>query len=262
VQRPAQWAGKEIVIMMGWFDPMYFLFLAPAMILAAWAQWRVKSAYATAQQHPSAGRITGAQAAQRILRSHGINEVGIERAEGFLGDHYDPKAKVLRLSPDVYSGTDLAAVGIAAHEVGHAIQDQYHYGPLHARNAIVPMAAVGSNLSMFIFIAGMVTANRTVRDALGNYQWGIGQYLMAAAIGMFSLVVIFQLVNLPVEFDASRRARQTLVSEGIIAPVEEPIVAGVLNAAAWTYVAATLSAILYLLYLLYRSGLLGGRRSN
>jgi Zn-dependent membrane protease YugP len=242
------------------FDPLYFLILAPAMILAAWAQWKVKSNIAKAQEYPSAGRITGAQAAQRILRSHGLDAVGIERAQGFLGDHYDPRAKVLRLSPDVYSGTDLAAVGIAAHEVGHAIQDQYSYAPLKLRNAIVPMASFGSGASMIIFIIGMFTARRGVIDQFGNAVWGMGQYLMLAAIALFSVVVIFQLINLPVEFDASRRARQTLVSEGIIAPVEEPIVGNVLNAAAWTYVAATLSAMLTLLYLIMRSGLLGDRR--
>jgi Zn-dependent membrane protease YugP len=238
------------------FEPLYFIMLIPPTLLALWAQMRVKSNYAMARQYVT--RMTGAQAAARILRSHGIDDVGIERAQGFLSDHYDPRHKVLRLSPDVYSGSDLAAVGIAAHEVGHAIQDQYRYAPLTMRNAIVPLAGIGSNLSIFIFFIGMFT--QSPPDRFGNVTWGLGQYLMLAAIILFSAVVLFQLINLPVEYDASRRARQTLVSEGIIAPAEEPIVGKVLSAAALTYVAATLSAILYLAYLILRSGLLGGRR--
>jgi hypothetical protein len=242
------------------FDPMYFLFLLPAMLLAGWAQMRVKSAYAAAQKHRASSGLTGAQAARRILDSHGLNNVGIEPARGFLGDHYDPRKRVLRLSPDVYGGRDLAAVGIAAHESGHALQDGAGYAPLRMRNAIVPMASVGSNLSLGIFMVGMMFAWMARRPVYGVAAWGLPQYLMLAGILMFTVVVIFQLINLPVEFDASARARKVLVSTGVIAEIEDRPVAKVLNAAALTYVAATLSAILTLLYLLMRSGLLGGRR--
>jgi hypothetical protein len=242
------------------FDPMYFLILAPAMILAGWAQWRVKSAYHNAQKVRPVSGLTGAEAARRILSVHGVEGVGIEQAKSWLGDHYDPRHRVLRLSPEVYSGRDLAAVGIAAHEVGHALQHAHGYAPLSIRNAIVPLAATGSNLSMFIFIIGMFMSTGGSRNLDGSIIWGPGQYLMVAGLILFSTVVVFQLVNLPVEFDASKRAKYILVNQGIIAESERAPVAKVLNAAALTYVAATLSAILTLLYLLMRSGLLGGRR--
>ena len=242
------------------FDPLYFLILAPAMLLAGWAQLKVKSAYANARRcRPSSG-MSGAEAAHRILQAHGLGRVAIEQTRGWLGDHYDPRSKALRLSPEVYSGRDLAAVGIAAHEAGHAIQDARAYAPLKVRNAIVPMASVGTNFSFVIFFIGFLTQNRTP-DMTGTVSWGLGQYLMMGAIFLFSVVVLFQLVNLPVEFNASRRARQVLVANGVIAPAEEKPVAKVLNAAAMTYVAATLSAILTLVYWLLRSGLFGGRRN-
>ncbi len=235
------------------FDPLYLIMLVPAMILAGWAQWKVKSAYAEAQRHRSASGLSGAEAARRLLDAHGLARVAIERARGFLGDHYDPRQQVLRLSPDVYEGRNLAAVGIAAHETGHAIQHAQGYAPLSLRNAIVPLAATGSNFSMIMFIVGMMLA-------WWMHMFAIGKALMLVAIVLFALVVVFQLVNLPVEFDASRRARQVLVSNGIIAAAEDKEVGKVLNAAAMTYVAATITAILTLLYLIVRSGLLGGRR--
>jgi Zn-dependent membrane protease YugP len=242
------------------FDPMYFLIVGPAMLLAMWAQYRVKSAYGLAQRYRASSGMSGAQAARRILDRHDLGNVGIEQARGFLGDHYDPRARMLRLSPDVYSGHDLAAVGIAAHEAGHAIQHGVGYAPLSLRNAIVPLASFGSRTSIFIFIGGMILSSITGRRGPGPVEWGMGQYLMVGALILFSITVFFQLVNLPVEFDASARARKVLVSCGVIAEAEDPPVAKVLNAAALTYVAATLSAILTLLYLLLRSGLLGGRR--
>jgi Zn-dependent membrane protease YugP len=233
------------------FDPLYLVMLAPAMLLAMWAQFKVKSAFARAQEMPSGSGLTGAEAAHRILRAHGLQRVDVQPAEGFLSDHYDPRAKVLRLSPDVYSGRSLAAVGVAAHEAGHAIQDAAGYGPLKLRNGIVPMAAVGSNLSFIIFFVGMILS-----------ATAIGRGLVLLGIGLFSLTVVFQLVNLPVEFDASRRARAVLVANGIVGPQQDAEVGRVLNAAAMTYVAATISAILTLVYLLLRSGLLGGGRDE
>ncbi len=228
-----------------YFDPMYFLFLAPAMLLAGWASVRVKSTFARASELAPSSRMSGAEAAAHVLDAYGLRNVSIEPAQGFLSDHYDPRHKVLRLSPDVYQGRSLAAVGVAAHEAGHAIQDASSYGPLAIRNGLVPLAGIGSNFSWILLIIGFM---------LGSATW------LWAGIALFSVTVLFQLINLPVEFDASKRARAILVQQGIVSPQEEPEVGRVLNAAAWTYVAATLTAILTLLYFLFRSGLLGGRR--
>lgn len=225
-------------------DPVYFLFLAPAMLLAAWAQMRVKSAYAEGSQILASSGVTGAQAASEVMRSEGLNRIDIEPVEGYLSDHYDPRHKVLRLSPGVYGERSLAALGIAAHEAGHALQDAHGYSPLAVRNLMVPLAGFGSSFSWIVIFVGFF---------MGSMNLIIG------GIALFSAVVVFQLVNLPVEFDASRRAREHLMTTGLITAAEEPVVAKVLNAAAWTYVAATLSSILTLLYFLFRSGLLGGR---
>jgi Zn-dependent membrane protease YugP len=228
------------------FDPMYFLFLAPAMLLALWAQWRVKSAYAEASQIPARSGLTGAQAASELLKRSGVGPVHIEPVDGFMTDHYVPGQHVLRLSPDVYAGRSLAALGIAAHESGHALQDASRYPLLVLRNGLVPLASIGSNLSWVIMLVGFVLASFN---------------LILIGIGAFSLTVLFQLVNLPVEFDASRRARLALVNNGLISADEDVHVKSVLDAAALTYVAATLSSIMTLLYFLFRSGILGGRRN-
>jgi Zn-dependent membrane protease YugP len=167
-----------------------------------------------------------------------------------MTDHYDPSHKVLRLSPEVYAGQSLAALGIAAHEAGHAMQDAHGYAPLRLRNGLVPLASVGGGLAWIIIFAGFVLS--AVNHALGNS-------LVLVGIGAFSLVVVFQLVNLPVEFDASRRARAALIDGGLITAEEDVYVKKVLDAAALTYVAATLASVLTLLYYLFRSGLLGGR---
>jgi Zn-dependent membrane protease YugP len=227
------------------FDPMYLLFLAPGILLAMWAQWRVSSAYREASQIPSASGYTGAQAAAAVMRSAGIGGVEIGTVPGQMTDHYSPGEKVLRLSPDVYEGTSLAALGIAAHEAGHAIQDDRRYAPLVVRNLMVPLANFGSGAGWIIIAIGFAL------QLTG---------LVYLGIGVFSLTVLFQLVNLPVEFDASRRARLQLVEGGLIAPEEEAEVARVLNAAALTYVAATLTAVLTLLYFLFRSGAFGRSR--
>lgn len=236
--------------MLGWFDPLYFVILAPAMILALWAQFRVKSAYAHATQIRGSSGMTGAEAAHMLMESYGIRNVGIEPAHGMLSDHYDPKAKMLRLSQDVYSGRSVAALGIAAHEAGHAIQDATGYAPLKLRNGIVGFAMVGGNFAWLLIFGGFM---------LGAAGTVLGKGLLLAGIALFSLVVIFQLINLPVEFDASNRAKDLLRSAGIVREGEEyGAMRKVLNAAAWTYVAATLSAALTLVYYLLRSGLLGG----
>lgn len=219
------------------FDPLYFLILAPAMLLAFWAQARVRSAYAHGMQEPS--RYTGAQAARAILNQAGLTDIPIEETPGELSDHYDPANRVVRLSSNVYHTASLAAVGIAAHEVGHAIQHAHHYGPLALRNFAVPAAMWAPNLSLILIFVGALLANPG---------------LIWLGILIFGAVVVFQLVNLPVEFDASRRAKQLLPELGLVDQHGGRVVANVLNAAAWTYVAATLQALLTLVYYAVRFG--------
>jgi uncharacterized protein len=221
---------------MFFFDLHYLMYLAPAILLAMWAQMRVHSAYAQAQQQPAP--LSGAAAARHVLDSAGLNDVQIEQIPGQLSDHYDPRQKVLRLSQDVYQSRSLAAVGIAAHEAGHAIQDARHYAPLAIRNAAVPVANFGSGFSFILFFIGMFAHL---------------PMLITAGIILFAGVVFFQVVNLPVEFDASNRAKEQLVALGIADRDQMVYVNRVLNAAAWTYVAATLQSVLTLLYLISRS---------
>jgi Zn-dependent membrane protease YugP len=217
------------------FDPLYFLMIAPALLLAFWAKRRIRSTYEVAQQQPAS--LSGAAAARHILDSAGLQSVGIEQVPGQLSDHYDPRQKVLRLSEAVYRSQSLAAVGIAAHEAGHAIQDARQYMPLVIRNAAVPAANFGSSASMIMLLLGMLLAQRTP----------FGHTLLLVGIGLFACVVFFQVVNLPVEFDASARAKAELVSLGIVPQQQMGYVNSVLSAAAWTYVAATLQEILSVL---------------
>ena len=217
------------------FDPMYFVYIAPALLLSFWAQMRVKSTFAKAQKIPVP--LSGAAAARLILDAAGLQNVAIEQIPGQLSDHYDPRAKVLRLSQAVHSARTTAAVGIAAHEAGHAIQDAKSYTPLVIRNAAVPIAGFGSSASTFLLIGGFIM------------QF---QPLILLGIAAFACVVVFQLVNLPVEFDASNRAKRLLVEHGIVADQDMVYVNRVLNAAAWTYVAATLQAVLTLMYYVMR----------
>jgi uncharacterized protein len=223
------------------FDPMYFLFIAPAALLGFWAQFRIRSTYAQAQK--LAAPLSGAAAARHILDSAGLNNVQIEEIPGELSDHYDPRANVLRLSQAVYENRTLAAVGIAAHEAGHAIQHAQSYAPMLVRNAAVPAAGIGSNAGIMLIILGAVL--------------NMNMLLIWLGIGLFSCVVFFQLVNLPVEFNASSRAKAQLVGLGIINDDELVYVNKVLSAAALTYVAATLQAVLTLLYYVMR--FTGGR---
>ena len=225
------------------FDPLYFMMIAPAMLLAAWAQWKVQSAFSHGSKIRSASGLTGAQAAKRILEAEGIYNVTIEPIAGMLSDHYDPTHKVLRLSSQVYGSNSIAALGVAAHEAGHAVQDATRYPLLVIRNAVVPLANIGSSASWVLIFAGMLLQ--------------ITQ-LFILGVAAFSLTVFFQVVNLPVEFDASRRARNALMMTGLVHPDEDREVGRVLNAAAMTYVAGTITSILTLVYYLIRSGLLGG----
>jgi uncharacterized protein len=220
------------------FDPVYFVFVLPAFLLGLWAQARIQSAYAAAQQLPAP--LSGAAAARHVLDSAGLQHVAIEEIPGRLTDHYDPRDKVLRLSQGVYEGRDLAAVGVAAHEAGHALQDAYAYAPLAIRNAVVPVAGIGSNAGILLIIVGAA--------------FHMFAPLIWLGIGLFSVVAFFQVVNLPVEFNASARAKEQLVALRIINQDELYYVSKVLNAAALTYVAATLQAIMTLLYLVARFG--------
>jgi uncharacterized protein len=229
------------------FDPLYLLFMLPGMLLAAWAQLKVQSAFHEAKQIRAASGASGAEAAAVIIKQAGLQGVAIEPSDGFMSDHYDPRARVLRLSPDVYGGHSLAALGVAAHEAGHALQHATGYPLMGLRNAIVPLASVGGNLTWILILAGFF---------LQSFN------LILAGIAAFSLTVIFQLINLPVEFDASRRAKILLGDLGLVRPNEAPEVRRVLSAAAMTYVAATLTALLNLLYFLVRFGVIGGRRND
>jgi hypothetical protein len=219
---------------------IYLLVMIGPLLLGLWAQARIKSSYARAAAIPASSGFTGAQTAAMILKAHNITDVRIEGVRGHLTDHYDPKGKVLRLSEPVFAGRSVAALGIAAHEAGHAIQDATRYGPLVIRNSIVPLASAGGNMSMFVLMGGMLAMAIAPR---------LGLVLLGAGILLFSAVVVFQLVNLPVEFDASRRARELLTSTGIVAQgVESREMSSVLSAAALTYVAATVSSIATLLW--------------
>ena len=231
-----------------YFDPLYFIIIAPAVLLGLWAQFRIHAAYGQAQRMPAP--LSGAAAGRHILDSAGLTDVQIEEIPGQLSDHYDPRDKMLRLSTEVYESRTLAAVGIAAHEAGHAIQHAHSYAPLMIRNAAVPAAGIGTWVSIPLIFLGAFLSVRTP----------LGASLIWLGIGLFGTVVAFQLINLPVEFNASARAKVQLVSLGIIDDEGLKYVSKVLNAAALTYVAATLQAILTLLYYVMR--FTGGSNRN
>ena len=225
------------------FDPS-MLIIIPGIILAMYAQFKVKAAFARYSRVNSTRGITGAGAARAILDRNGLEHVDVERTQGELTDHYDPRTKTLRLSPQVYGGTSLAALGVAAHEAGHAIQHGAGYFPLNIRNSLVPVANFGSTLAFPLFFLGLIMASP------GMLWFGI--YLFAA-------VVLFQVVTLPVEFNASGRALAMLQGEGFITREEVTGAKAVLDAAALTYVAAVLVGLLNLLRLLMIAGVFGRR---
>lgn len=229
-----------------YFDPTYFIMLAPAFIFSLWAGWRVKANFKKYSQVRSGRGLTGAQAAEEILASAGISDVRVVRTQGAgLSDHYHPVKKQLALSEGVYDSPSVAAVGIAAHEAGHAIQHAQDYKPMWLRSLLVPTASIGSNLGYIVMVLGLFMASQNM--------------VLVGAV-LFSAVLLFQIVTLPVEFNASSRAKVLLVNRGIITERERAGVDKVLNAAAMTYVAAVASTLLTLLYFLLRAGLLGGRR--
>jgi Zn-dependent membrane protease YugP len=224
------------------FDPLYWILVGPTMLLAVWATFRVKSTFHKYAQLGVRTGMTGAEAAMAVARAGGALDVTIERHEGFLSDHYDPRSKTLRLSPDVYDGRSISSIAVAAHEAGHAIQHARAYAWLNFRSNLVPVTNIGSMSWIWVFLAGQLFAN----PALVN-----------VGILLFAITVVFQLVTLPVEFDASNRAKAVLASTGIVTTQDEAVgVQRVLGAAAMTYVAGALSSIMTLVYLLLarRSG--------
>jgi hypothetical protein len=231
---------------MFYFDPMYFVFALPALLLAFYAQAKVQSAFNKYSQMRNRRNLTGQEAA-RYLLSAGQLSVAVEGAQGQLSDHYDPRAKILRLSPQVATQSSVAALGVVAHEVGHALQDNEQYMPLRLRSGLVPVVNLGSWLGPIIFFIGLFFAPRT------NLAW--------VGVILFALSAVFALVTLPVELDASRRAMQLLTNTGLVASEEERKgVSSVLNAAALTYVAAVAQALSTLLYYVFILTGFGRRR--
>ena len=229
------------------------LVLIPAMIFAFWAQINVQTTFSRFRQVRNRRGLTAADVARRILDANGLNYVQIQRVSGELTDHYDPRAQVVRLSDSVYDSTSVAAIGVAAHEVGHACQHAEDYVPLRIRSAIIPMTRIGSMLAMPVFILGLLFAQ------LSLYGNMVGDVFMMLGILLFSLSTLFQLVTLPTEFNASARALKTLESYGILDGDELVGARSTLRAAALTYVAALASSLASLLRLLL---IFGGSRSR
>ena len=216
-------------------DLTYLILVVPALLISLYAQFKVKSAFSYYSQERCISGLTGAEAARRILLANGITDVSIEHISGSLTDHYSPNEKVIRLSDDVYDVPSIAAVGVAAHECGHAVQYAKGYAPIKLRNAIIPATQIGSMLSFPILLVGLML----------NFQ-----ALVLVGIGLFSLVTLFQLITLPVEFDASHRALAIIDERGMLTPDEYAGAKKVLTAAALTYVAALLTSLAQLLRLL------------
>ena len=224
------------------FDLQYLVLTIPALLFSLWAQWKVHSTFDRFAKVGVQSGYSGAQAAQAVMQSAGVRGVRIERHEGFLSDHYDPLAKALRLSPHVYDGKSISSVAVAAHEAGHAIQDQVGYPPLVWRSALVPVCNVGNMIWIFPFMAGLVLR-----------QLSFSPLLIWTGIGLFAAVVVFQIITLPTEFNASNRAKAVLTSTGIVSTQQEADgVRRVLDAAALTYVAAVAASLLQLIDLVLR----------
>lgn len=232
------------------YSPIFWILALPGLVLGLFAQARVKGAFNKYSKVQTHRNVTGAQVARALLDAQGLYDVRIERTQGMLSDHYDPRGKVLRLSEAVHDAPSVAAAGVAAHEMGHALQDATGYPALNLRSALVPAANFGSSLAPMIFMAGLLLDMFTSNSGLGYYIAWLGVILFGAA-------VFFTLVTLPVEFDASKRAKQLLVSNGILFQDEMTGVNKVLDAAALTYVAAAVAAIGQLLYYV---AILAGRR--
>jgi len=231
------------------FDPLWLVFALPGLILGLYAQFKLSANYNKYMRVPVESGMSGAQAARRILDNAGLTDVGIQEVPGRLTDHYDPRQRALFLSSENFHERSVAAVGVAAHESGHALQHQAAYAPLNLRMAMVPVTQFASTAYSLIFLFGMILA------------WGGGMHgalfhnIIWLAIGLFAVVTGFQIITLPVEFDASRRAKEQLFRLGIVRSDESTAISKVLNTAALTYVAAMISSVMQLLYLIS----LGGR---
>ncbi|HSL83275.1 MAG TPA: zinc metallopeptidase [Thermoanaerobaculia bacterium] len=234
------------------FDPIYLLFVLPAFALSLWASFRVKRAFKKFSRVRAMSGLTGAQAASYMLERAGLRDVTVTRSRGMLSDHYNPLNKTLALSDGVHDSPSVAAIGVACHEAGHAIQHARGYKPLALRSALVPTANIGSSIGYFAMLGGLMLMMFT-----GNTP--LGQMVILFGAALFSAVLLFQVVTLPVEFDASKRAKVLAVQYGIVGAQEREGMDKVLNAAALTYVAAAVSTLMTLLYFLLRAGLLGGR---
>lgn len=231
------------------FDWTYLIIVMPFVLLSLWASSNVNSTFKKYANQYSMRRITGAQAAQRVLSANGVSGVRIERVGGNLTDHYDPKTNVIRLSDSVYDATSTAAIGVACHEAGHAVQYAHNYAPIKLRAAIVPITNIGAKLAMPLILLGIILT------FLENFSFAF----VYAGIACFGLSVVFQLVTLPVEFNASRRAMVAISEAGLLTEEEQKGARKTLTAAALTYVAATAVALAQLLRLLI---LFGGRRRD
>ena len=227
----------------GFFDPLYFIILAPGLALSLYATFRTKSTFSKYSKVGSRSGLTGAAAAELMLKRHGVNGVRIERSGGWLSDHYDPSKKALRLSEDVYSSQSLSAIGVACHEAGHAMQDAQGYSMLGLRTALVPATNFSSTFAYILLIAGV-------------FLQFTG--LIFLGVCLFSVGVVFSLITLPVEWDASRRAKVAMDEAGMLSPEENRHASKVLNAAFLTYLAAAVTSVLTLVYYLIRLGVLGG----
>ena len=231
------------------FDLTYIVLVLPCVLLAMLASARVNSTFNKYSNVHSLRRISGADAAQRVLSANGVSGVRIERVSGNLTDHFDPKSNVIRLSDSVYNSTSVAAIGVACHEAGHAVQYAQHYAPIKLRAAIIPITNIGSKLAMPLILIGLIL----------SFGETISYGFVYAGIACFSLSLVFQLVTLPVEFNASRRAMNAIEDGNILTDEEQKGARRTLTAAAMTYVAATAVSLAQLLRLLV---LFGGRRRD
>lgn len=230
-----------------YYDWTYIVLVLPCVIIAMWASWNVNATFKRYSNQLSSRRITGEQAARRVLSANGISGVRIERVSGNLSDHYDPRTNVIRLSEGVYDSTSTAAIGVACHEAGHAVQYAKNYGPIKLRAAIIPVTNLGSRLAMPLILLGILFS------AFGNFSTA----LVYVGIACFGLSLVFQLVTLPVEFNASRRALQAIEEGAMLTDEELRGARKTLSAAALTYVAATAVSLVQLLRLIL---LFGGNR--
>jgi Zn-dependent membrane protease YugP len=238
-------------------DPLYIALIVAGIALSGGASLLVKSRFSAASKVPISSGYTGAQVAMELLKSAGITDVTVHEHKGFLSDHYNPLNKTLNLSPEVYNGRSAASAGVAAHEAGHALQHAHKYFPMWLRSAIVPVANIGSNLGPLLIMIGI----GIMMGAGAATTSGTGHTLALAGVALFAAATAFTVVTVPVEFDASSRAKLQLARLGLVrSGPEASAVSSVLTAAGLTYVAAAVNSILMLIYWAYRAGLIGGRR--